>query len=130
MKKTLAILTLVVMLATLIVPVAMAMVEATAACDHPGSYVASETFVGPRYYNSTQHGYCTKRIARCTSCNEVLTTSYANWTGFGYHSTPGGVVDLGHDYDRGKHSFAGNCSICNSSYTITRTCSGPPCPAY
>ena len=129
MKKTLAILTLVVMLAALIVPAAMAVVDATAACDHPGVYIASEETVGPRYYSDFQHGYATKRVARCTACNVVLTTSYANWTNLSAHVSPDGLTSVRHNSD-GTHTYRGFCNVCASSYTVDKNCSGPPCPTY
>lgn len=125
MKKTLAILTLVVMLAALIVPVAMAAVEAKATCDHPGSYIASETQVGPRFYSNTKHGYAIKRVAKCTACNETLTTSYANWTGLTDHTRSSVKRDKGHVGTSLKHTFETTCTVCGGTYTYNATCTWP-----
>lgn len=125
MKKTLAILTLVVMLAALIVPVAMADVEQRAACDHPGSYIASETQVGPRYYSNSQHGYAIKRVAKCTACDVILTTSYANWTNLSAHIDSGNHSNMEHLGNTNYHKYSTRCSVCSGGYTINKWCPYP-----
>ena len=129
MKKTLTILTLVVMLAAMIVPVAMAVVDATAACDHPGVYIATEETVFKSYSN-TQHGYATHRIAKCTACNATLSDTYANWYGLAPHVDSGAWTDMGHVSGTATHKFKTKCSACSGNYTFTKSCKGPPCPAY
>lgn len=130
MKKTLTILTLVVMLAVLIVPAAVAGVEAAAVCSHPSVYVASEAVVGPRYYSNAQHGYAKQQIVKCVACYETVATTYSQWANLSSHSTSGGMNDAGHNATNGTHTYQGICNVCAGSYTITRSCSGPPCFVY
>lgn len=129
MKKVLVIFTLVVMLASLVVPAAMATVEATAVCDHPGVYIATDETVC-RYYSNTQHGFVTHRVAKCTACNSILSDTYTNWHGFASHVDSGAWTDMDHVDGTTRHMFKTKCSTCSGNYTFTKSCKGPPCPAY
>ena len=124
MKKTLAILTLVVMLAALIVPVAMAMVEATAACDHPTA-VVSGTIHEYRKKNNSVHAWCKVVSARCSACNaflgetvsELSTAPHSNFYGRVYGEHGSGT----------SHPYTEYCGVCNGKISKSMTCYGPPC---
>lgn len=122
MKKTLAILTLVVMLAALIVPVAMAVVETRATCDHPGVHRA-ETDTRYVSKSSTQHNKNYGYVMRCNACSaelgfEIMQTIAQNHT-LSY-------INKGHGTGT-NHNYAKDCTLCNFYGNDVYTCYGPPC---
>lgn len=119
MKKTLAILTLVVMLAALIVPVAMAMVEATAACDHPGVY-AAENYSGYTNNGSSGHTFEAGFRYRCTSCNAVMGKKVETSTTSAHTLT---YIDKNHGTGT-THHYAKDCTKCSYYVNSTYTCPG------
>lgn len=115
MKKTLAILTLVVMLAALIVPVAMAVVETRATCDHPGVQRVETAY---RYTSNGSSGHTEKYgyVMRCTACSKEMGFEVITSTAKAHTLKQ---IDKGHDGTTVKHKYVTKCTKCGYSDNVT-----------
>lgn len=126
MKKTLAILTLVVMLAALIVPVAMAEENDVVVCR-----TCSHSSVGVRVYrfnidyvNTTHHESDQYTQTICKLCDAILSTSAITYNVLEKHYGSNNPAALNHVVGSNTHRAKAYCSLCSGLYYFTFTCYG------
>ena len=126
MKKTLAILTLVVLLTVLIVPMAMAeegKVVVSRACQHPG-LTTRTVYKNGVYLNTSQHRCDEYKETFCPGCgvvtNYVVVEQNTNKSHYGKVNPSA----LNHVVGSNTHRASAYCSLCNGLYYFTFTCYG------